>query len=108
VARIWLGHSDTMHHRDLTIRVYGPFPAVRYATLAHQIGSHLTAVGLADQAVLVPDEQVTASELADAASHASRTRQPACTASTREAAGADGQGVGQAAGVRERTADADD
>jgi hypothetical protein len=108
VAWASLSHSDTMRHRDLTIRVYGPFSSTRYAVLAHQIGSHLTAEGLADQAVLVPDRQVTGAELADAASHASCGRQLARAGSAGETSGADGEGVGQAAGVGQVAADADD
>jgi hypothetical protein len=86
-----LGHSECMRHRDLIIRVYEPFPDVGYVRLAHQIGSHLVAERL--DAVLVTDGTITAAEVAG---------------SVRETAGADGQGVGQAAGVGERAADADD
>ncbi|MCE7011226.1 hypothetical protein LWC34_51730 [Kibdelosporangium philippinense] len=52
-----------MRHRDLTIRVFGPFPNTRYVVLAHGVGSYLVVAGLADQAVLVTDDMITASEV---------------------------------------------
>ena len=100
-----LDHSECMFHRDLTVRVYAPFSDTGYATLAQQLGRHLAVVGLADHAVLVTDETITAS---DVARLASRFVGVADSQSVHKAAGADGQGVGQAAGVGERAADADD
>jgi hypothetical protein len=103
-----LGHSERiMRHRDLIIRVYGPFPDMGYVRLAHQIGSHLVAEGLDAQAVLVTDGTITAADVATAASDTGRSA-AVVARSARETTGADGQCVGQAAGVGQGTSDADD
>jgi hypothetical protein len=62
-----LRQSEGMRHRDLTVRVYGPFSDTRYATLALKIGSHIVAMGLTGHAVLVPDETITAADVETAA-----------------------------------------
>jgi hypothetical protein len=53
-------------YRDLRIRVLGEFSNRQYARLAYEIGVRLRAAGLANQAILMPDDKITSRELATA------------------------------------------